>query len=226
MTFICSKTDDISLMEASESLGLEDVNGPQWDAIDEHRKTQEQLRAKLNDVKETKEVYAEILSDCGNQREIWLDLSEKVKDGGTVYAPRTKKRKARNDRGYARKRKHFDNDDDDFIVDEDQSEEESESEESEIDEPDVGGGQPLTAHQIAAKLAELKETRKETLGRRGDLDAQIKSIKEGIAAAKSSEQTATAAIAQACILGRNEYSRGAIQQDFAGMLMAMRCSPS
>lgn len=38
VTFICSKTDDISLMECQESLGLEEEMGAHWAKSDEPAK--------------------------------------------------------------------------------------------------------------------------------------------------------------------------------------------
>ena len=93
VTFICSKTDDISLMEASESLGLDEVNSPLWEKFDEQTKVQESLKQELKDLQESKIVYGEVYQDCDKQKDLWNKLKDQLEDGRTVYAP-TKKRKA------------------------------------------------------------------------------------------------------------------------------------
>ena len=208
-------------MEASESLGLEDVNGPRWDEVDEQKKVQEKLKKTLADLKDSKGVYGEILHDCDNQLELWDDLRDKIEDGRTVYTPSTKKRKAPTRNKSSKKRtktSRLDEDDDDFIVDDDDYDEDaSDSDQSEgNDASDRASKEPLTLEQIVAKIAEIKATKKQARRQRADLDLEMKKIREQVEAAKNSERKAEAAIAESCILGRNQYSKGAIQNDFAG----------
>ena len=71
VTFICSKTDDISLMEAQDSLGLNDKMGPSWDEVDRLSAKQKSLKKQLEEMKETKAVYEEVANDADEQIEVW-----------------------------------------------------------------------------------------------------------------------------------------------------------
>ncbi len=60
VTFICSKTDDISLTEAQESLGLEKDLGPLWEEFNELVKKQETLKNDLDRIRGSKLVHTEV----------------------------------------------------------------------------------------------------------------------------------------------------------------------
>ena len=90
VTFICSKTDDISLMEAQESLDLNDQKGPQWDEMDSLTQNQEALEKELDALKESKAVYSEVMDNADEQIEVWEGLMEDLEAGKTVFAPSAK----------------------------------------------------------------------------------------------------------------------------------------
>ncbi|KAK4947818.1 hypothetical protein LTR10_013326 [Elasticomyces elasticus] len=54
VTFICSKTDDISITEAQDSLGLEEELGPMWAKWDELRAKKSSMKRKLEGLKDTR----------------------------------------------------------------------------------------------------------------------------------------------------------------------------
>ena len=220
VSFICSKTDDISLSEATDSLGLGEVNEPLWDEIDRQVKIRKSLKDEICELQETKATFGETLQDCDDQLEAWEDLRSKAEDGNAVYPPRTRKRKTPMDSQKNNRKKIRRSDDDDFMVDDDYVESASESDREETSEDsaveDEGPQESLTVEQIVFRITELKQTKKEARRQRADIDAKLKDIRGQISNSKTAESETEAVIAQACIKGRNEYSRGAIQQDFAG----------
>lgn len=72
MTFICSKTDDISLEEAQDSLGLDDEMAPDWAELDQLVKKQKSIEKRLEDLKDSKTVYGEVMNDVDEQIEVWV----------------------------------------------------------------------------------------------------------------------------------------------------------
>lgn len=93
ITFICSKTDDISLTEAADSLGLDDQLTEDYDKIDELQKQVRTLKTSMQEFKDTREVYQGIIDDCVDNIEIWEALKDKVEEGKKVWAPKEKKTK-------------------------------------------------------------------------------------------------------------------------------------
>ena len=67
ITFICSKTDDISLEEAQDSLGLDSEMAPSWEEMDRLVKKQKSIKKHLEEMKETKAVYADAMNDVDEQ---------------------------------------------------------------------------------------------------------------------------------------------------------------
>ncbi len=93
ITFICSKTDDISIMEATDSLGLEEEMAADWEKIDELEARKRSLKQDLDNLKESKDVYTEVMNDPDVSIEEWGQLKESLEAGETVYAPETPSRK-------------------------------------------------------------------------------------------------------------------------------------
>ncbi|MCJ1284331.1 hypothetical protein MMC26_003662 [Xylographa opegraphella] len=216
VTFICSKTDDISLTEASDSLGLDEVNGPAWEEMDGYAKKQKELKKELEVLGQTKTVYGETVADVDEQLELWEELEAKIKDGNTVYPPNHDKKRKKSAAESPRKKAKLsrDDDDDDFIDDEEEVVEEDDDVEEE-DETTSSTNPPLTEEQITSKISELRTTKKEGRRQRTELDQKMKAIRTEIAAAKVAEERIESQISKVCIEGRNAYSKSAIQLDFA-----------
>ncbi len=73
----------------------------------------------------------------------------------------------------------------------------------------------MTHEQIAAKLQELRATKKEARGQKSEITANIAALRKEIDSAKEAEDKIQSKMSAMCISGRNQYSKGAIQQDFA-----------
>lgn len=215
VTFVCSKTDDISLMEAQESLGLDDEMGESWQKINELSKKQKALEKEKEELKETKNILGEAFNDADEQLEVWEALRDAIEEGKTVYAPKKKttaKKRKSHDHQKSRKRQRHDDSDDDFI---DNDSEEATSDGDVEDSDNAEPGEPLNEDEVTAKINELRSIKKEARRERLEIAEKIKDIDEELGEARAMEANLEAEMSALCISGRNQYSKGAIQTDFA-----------
>ncbi|ORY18048.1 hypothetical protein BCR34DRAFT_474147 [Clohesyomyces aquaticus] len=220
VTFICSKTDDISITEATDSLELEDKISALDDRERDCKRKIEGLQSKIDDLGESKQVYKLAIDGADEDLETWEGLLDKVGDGETVYAPIQSKNKRK--RGKAEKKsqkskrtKAVDSDDDFLDSDASSIEVETDSE-PDFDDEDVRAPRtPLTEDDIKAKIEELKSTKKNAKRERTQIIRDIEDSRKAIREAKAKIKDIRAEMSHICIAGRNEYSKGAIQQDFA-----------
>lgn len=217
VTFICSKTDDISLMEAQEALGLDEEMSESWLEMDGFAKKVEALEKEMNELKDTKATFGDILNDAEDQAETWEAIKDSFDDGKTVFAPMDKsarrKRKADcSSRTRKRQRRAGESDAEETG---DSNCEESSASEHGTEGPDTGDEdtrEPLDEERIVAKINEIRTTKKEARNQRADITEKMVSIRKQIEEARASEKSIEAEISSLCISGRNQYSRGAIQQ--------------
>ena len=215
VTFICSKTDDISLTEAQDSLGLDDETAPAYEELAVLRDTLKSSRKELEELKDSKSIFEEIMNDADEQIEVWESLDGKLEDGKTVYRPKAAAKK-RKSGGINKSRKRLrknssdteESDDSEFKDTDSEDDDESIAEASQDQEP-------LTNEQISTKLQELKSTKKEARTQKHEVLAKMESVRKDIKDAKRSEEKIESDLSALCISGRNQYSTGAIQQDFA-----------
>ncbi|TGO46555.1 hypothetical protein BCON_0318g00050 [Botryotinia convoluta] len=227
ITFICSKTDEISVLEASDSLGLEDVMTEDYAKIDQIDKQVDILNAKIAELKGSMAVYNDIYHDADESLDVWDDLRRDLDAGKTVYAPKAKlekspKRKRSSSPKMSRKKSkksESEDDDGDFIDDDEDEDREVENEvsdnETELEEEGLDRGEPLTIEDIEQKIDELKDIKKKARKEKVAIELAIKDVKnesKGFDAERKEIDTRMRAI---CIDGRNNYSKTAIQQDFA-----------
>ena len=224
VTFICSKTDDISLMEAQDSLGLDEQMQPSWEKIDSLEAQQREIKNRLEEMKETKALSEEVANDADEQIEVWETLQEAVSEGKVVYPPKVKStsKKRKNDsqqKSSKKKRRntYSEADDSDFIDDGHQDSDAEQDEPSDMDHSDQEStnGDPLTENQIDVKLQELKNMKKNCRLQKRELTEKMVDLRKELNTAKEDAQKIEAEMSVLCISGRNQYSRGAIQQDFA-----------
>ena len=217
VSFICSKTDDISFEEAQESLGLDEEMAPYWAAIDELSQKQKAMNKQLKELRETKTIYGETANDIDEQLDEWQALKEKLEEGKSVVSPKPKRAKKRKcgvkDKSRKKLRRTITSDDDDAEDSDLQSmsmtsEEDEQTEEEEAQEP-------LTEEQITAKLQELRKAKKEARAHKTEITEKIMALRQQIEEAEEAEQGIKSKLSALCISGRNRYSKGAIQQDFA-----------
>ncbi len=219
VTFICSKTDDISLEEAQDSLGLSDEMEPDWEELEKLVKKTKSMKKQMDEMKDTKAVYGESMNDIDEQIELWDGLKEKLENGETVFPPKAKsagKKRKYNSNNKARKRQRkTKSSDDESDNPEDSDVSDNSDEENKGSEDDLEGQEPLTEEQIVAKLQELRATKKEARAQRGEITERITELRKEIDECKIAEDRIESKMSAMCISGRNAYSKGAIQQDFA-----------
>ena len=196
VTFICSKTDDISNTEATDSLGLTDTMAVLDDELYQVETERRQLKKQTTELREQKADCTGTIDDSDEQQEVWEQLQEQIEEGKTVYAPipkiKKRKRSATSDG-------EDDDDDDDY----------------EEVRPPVERGPPLSEEDIDDKLAELKTAKKAARRRRNELESQIKELNARIADLNVKAEAIESKRSAICIAGRNKYSKTAIQVDFA-----------
>ena len=220
VTFICSKTDDVSLVEAQDSLGLSDEMEPDWEELEKLGKKTKSMEKQMDELKDTKAVYGESMNEIDEQLEIWEGLKEKSEGGATIFPPKSKsagrKRKgSNNDKARKKQRKMKASDDEsDNATDSDISDS-SDDDQKGSDDDKSEGQEPLTEGQVVAKLQEFRATKKEARARRAEITEQITQLRKEIDRSKQAEEKIESKMSAMCISGRNAYSKGAIQQDFA-----------
>ncbi|KAI1478877.1 Dynamin family-domain-containing protein [Daldinia eschscholtzii] len=221
VSFICSKTDDISITEAVDSLNLEGEFAESWDRAKELQASVSSSKSLLEKLTEEKDALGERVDEIEAQLDIWEDLQSQLSSGETVYAPFEKSRKRKRPSKSLQSRKSRspygsdvdsvhgidDNDDDDEAYEDNSSDKENSQ--------SIEKGRPLTEDDIDEKLAYLRAQKREIRDERRGLDAQIADARKQMREAKSERQEILDEIKVRCIQGRNDYARGAIKQDFA-----------
>ncbi|KAH3977063.1 hypothetical protein HBI56_016220 [Parastagonospora nodorum] len=220
VTFICSKTDDISITEAVDSLELEDEVEELYNQQRNLEKDIERVKEDIDELQESRDVYQVAQKETSNDIETWEELQEALDEGKTVYAPQPKKNKKRKKQPQqkdARKKRHTELNDsqEDFVVSDEDSAQ-SESEGASSDDEDIRAPQnSLTEEEIKAKLKELREAKKAARRSSLELSEKIKELRPKIGEYKKKIAAIKSEISHICIAGRNDYSKRAIQQDFA-----------
>ncbi|CAJ2501356.1 Uu.00g042090.m01.CDS01 [Anthostomella pinea] len=210
VSFICSKTDDISITEAAESLGLEEETSDSWERAERLENKRASLRYRIASLKETKLVLADQLDDCETKTDVWEDLESKIADGKTVYAPPDNPKKRKRAGGPSRTRKNLDSSD----VDDDMNDSDLDLSDKENSQSDPNRT-PLTEEDVEKMIASIKAQRRQIREERRAIDGQIAGFRKDMETAQQEREVILAEIKAVCVKGRNEYSRGAIKQDFA-----------
>ncbi|KAL8725127.1 MAG: hypothetical protein Q9181_006531, partial [Wetmoreana brouardii] len=217
VTFICSKTDDISCTEAQETLGLDAQLTPLWERLDELLETHEKLQTTFDDLKQLKSVYNEAANGIDDELDVWEALMNDVNAGKEVFAPkpRSSKKRGGTDRNFPRKRLRTSGEAGVGSDVESQNSESNDNTSSNDTMQVIAHGQPLTIEQIMSKIAELRVERKGARQSISDLENRTEAILMEQSQAREASESIDAEITAACIRARNEYSKRAIQQDFA-----------
>ena len=174
-------------------------------AVDDKRREVKRKKSEAEDNYKDQEAAFESVDTA---IETWEELLSKHDDGKTVYAPDvSKKRKLSNTVPSPRKRprRTVDSDDDEETQPSDDTEEAATEAEK----------QPLTQDDIETKLEELKKLKREARRAKNEAKARIGDVGSELKELAKEEADIEAKKSAICIAGRNEYSRGAIQQDFA-----------
>lgn len=218
VTFICSKTDDISITEAQDSLGLDEQMGALWEKRNICERDLKRLKKQIDELKDSREDFGQAMDETEEQLEIWETLKDDLERGQEVYAPAPKKRKRETSepsRPSKRPRRSSssgsEDDDSDYVNGNSTASIDLDDDEATEEPP----REPLTEQRVDNKIAELKCTKKEGRKHRVELDEKIKAVRAEMEKIEKADQEIEAEMSAQCISGRNNYSKGAIQQDFA-----------
>lgn len=191
VTFICSKTDDISITEAIGSLELQGQMEEFDDEFMVWNREQREVKNKIKKLKGDKEDLTDASEEAEENLEKWEALKDKVEDGESVYSP--------TDSSNKRKR----------LAELDQNSSTS------------FDGSPLTTEQIDQEINDLRQVKKDARRQRGAIDAELKELNARSMEIEAKLDAIDAKKSATCIAGRNRYSKTAIQQDFAAGIREM-----
>ncbi|KAK8100857.1 hypothetical protein PG999_011231 [Apiospora kogelbergensis] len=202
VTFICSKTDDILVTEAADSLNLQDqIEGTMQKANDFKRKIDD-LKEQLADLRYQRAAYDDTIDEIEASYDEWEELAADLSDGKVVYAPLTKsKKRKRHGRRSDASLSPGSGTEGDSLSDKENSHQQPRT--------------PLTEEQIEEAMTKLKTEKKEARAHKRSLDGQASSIRRMISETEHQHRELIAEAKSTCIKGRNNYSRSSIQWDFA-----------
>ena len=218
VTFICTKTDDISITEVSDSLDLGGVMFENWAKVDGIKKDIRTLLESVEELEESKCVHEQILNDVKHQLKIWRRLKHDLENGKAVVAPSdiSKKRKRLAKETVSNKRCNYSPQ----SIDDDNDTTDTNTDDT-IKELANSRSSVLTSHDIKDKVIELRLMKRGAYMDHADLDARIKSQKQEVESLMKAKGRIEAEMTALCIASRNHYSRRAIQQDFAAGVKEM-----
>ncbi|KAF2800452.1 hypothetical protein K505DRAFT_228631 [Melanomma pulvis-pyrius CBS 109.77] len=196
VTFICSKTDDISITEATDSLDLENRISVYRDEGRVCNKRLQKLNEEVRGLQVSIKYCEKTISEVDNDVAVGYTLKDGLNRGQTAYAPINKgnKRKRGNLDEISRKRNRPEEDSNDSYT-----------------EVTAAPQTPLTEEDIRIKLEKREHARYEI----SQMTAKRKKLRKDQAVIKSNLANIRLEISAICIAGRNEYSKSAVQQHYA-----------
>ena len=223
-----------TVTEASDSLGLEDETSADWAKVDIIDQEIKDRKKSLEEFKANKDICLEVMNEADDEIDIWDKLKDECDEGGTVFAPfkkaQSKKRKRPENSTEpgknTKKTKNSTSNEDDFddkheyhdsdVIPKSDADSDSEGNASQSDiSGDDEQAEALTIEKIDEHLLTIKEDKKRARKERSDLDRKMKEINAEIEALRTKRSKIETRMTAVCIEGRNNYSRGAIQLDFA-----------
>jgi peptidoglycan hydrolase CwlO-like protein len=213
VTFICSKTDDVSISEASESLDIKNEKSEPKDSLRDLDSAVERLRKKFRNLKSKRSAYSNAIEKIEDMIETWDDLGSKMDGGETFYAPfgkstgKKRKRQAHSSKSYKKGGDRSDIGSDSGIPDSSISDDEN------TQPPEKQ--EPLTKAEINQTLATLKSTKKRKQEKIRALEKKISQVKDHMHEQQKEKVSLISDMKATCIKDRNDYSRRVIKQDFA-----------
>ncbi|KAL6715665.1 hypothetical protein ACLMJK_006626 [Lecanora helva] len=176
------------------------------------------MKQRLEELKDSKGVYGDVMNDADEQIEVWDALKDSLEDGRTVFRPESKaenKKRKRGKKMRSQRKKSRRSSSDESEDSGDSGFDNSSSEDEEERRVPSEEMEPLDREQITAKLQELKATKKEARTQKTEITEKIIATRKEMEEAEAAEKKIEGKVSAMCISGRNQYSKGAIQQDFA-----------
>ncbi|KAK8136375.1 hypothetical protein PG984_004315 [Apiospora sp. TS-2023a] len=206
VTFICSKTDDLLITEAADSLNLQDQIDETMFKADEFKRKVNSLKDQMADLREQRAAYDDRLDEIEASYDEWEDIGSALSDGKTVYAPLPKSKKRKRHGRQSSVQSDTGSESDFSRVPGESRDKENSSHQART---------PLTEDQIEEAMTELKSEKKEVRNLKRGVDEQTSNVRKMITQAEGERLALLAQAKSTCIKGRNDYSRRAIQWDFA-----------
>ena len=215
VTFICSKTDDISIAETTEALGLakifkeiDDELDPLLARIRVLEKDLKEHNTKLIDLSHTSYTVEQDL-------DIWQDLSRRAAAGEQVYEPTPRLKRLRPRPAHDRLRKRARTAIGMYAESDDADADAGDRHDIKVELDELDERLPLHQEQISTRLEALNARRK-------DIHQQDTEIREALESAELELPDLHEYVNELtfikrgrCIRARNEYSTTAIKRDFA-----------
>lgn len=211
ITFICTKTDDISPKEVTRSLRLDSaVQDHDRELIDLDAQRAEAIIKREELLQQEKDGKFAKIEIERSIRE-WKSWRKQVLAGRVVYAPKhtTRKRKSKRPQPPRSKRPSVS----DSASDGSSSSEDTTTEES--DDEDDSLGEPLTKEKVQQELNQLQTTEIEIRESGKRIKKEIKALRTLENDLKTEKKWSDARLKLVCIQARNNYSRHALQQQYA-----------
>ncbi|KAI0010153.1 hypothetical protein F4779DRAFT_578938 [Xylariaceae sp. FL0662B] len=210
VTFICSKTDDIVLCEAAESLGLT----RQLKALHRKEKTlqewESERQPQLDDEESRLRSLSTLNRDLDQRLARWEKLETRHRKGETVSPPKepSKKRKITTQRSRGNKKLKMDvtgtyASANDFWDD------------LEKDMPNFTDDQPLDNDQIRLMIDHLRSKKNIAIEEIENLDNKIEAGSDDHAKVSDEYSNEYSSLLALCVRKRNEYSCRVMRKDFA-----------
>ena len=219
VTFICTKTDDISITEVAENHDPGGELFESWARIDQIEKDISTKQESAEGLEKSRFDYGNELKDVKDQLKIWGDWKRRLENGETVVAPPdiSKKRKRSAEADGSRKERHYSCRSGSYDSEDGISTNTDDTAEELPNRP----GTILTSQIIKDKITELRLKKRSNARICAKLDADIDSQTQEIKSYIKESGKIKAEINARCIKQRNDYSRAAIQVDFAAGVKEM-----
>jgi len=217
VTFICSKTDDISVTEAVEVLGID--KEPIWQKSHDVMEELHSLNQTMRGLSSQMDALNQSVKDADEKIRSWRRRLNDLKKGRkTVFTPPqpTKKRKRANGGSGRRVKKSGHNYSDSVSTSGDEDKNASDSNQrTEEQAQEENEPLPLTRKDIEKKLKDFNIEKKEDLQKAKKLTG-VKGDAESQRSQRQKESDNLEALITAnCVKKRNDYSRQAIKLDYA-----------
>lgn len=216
VSFICSKTDEICIGEAVESLGLRKENARVTKKLEAMKKWEASNQIQFGYDIEYSDTLSKLSGDIDRSLSQWEKLELRQKDGKPVLPsdinPMKRKAGGRSTRANKRPKLEFPDGEDaahehpslDNLLDQLQKE-----------KPHFPEDQPLNGEQIRSMIEYLRSKKNAAIDEKDALDEQIDDADNEQAKLCESASQAQRNLEASCIRRRNEYAREAIRSHFA-----------
>ncbi|KAL9075583.1 MAG: hypothetical protein Q9157_003987 [Trypethelium eluteriae] len=239
ITFVCSKTDDISITEAYSAFDLDETMSESYDRatqleslIEEaennrakHKSTLKRQKLMLEAIDGRIDRWEDRKTDLADQKPVHdsseedekdLDDGENVSDSFEQYKKRKRSpHKSPRSHRWSKKARAGCDLDEEMSSDNSSIDTVSEDYDMEEKEQDRKPRAPLTVKQVDDKLLELKEMKNETRKQCAEMRKEVDQADQKVNELKEAKLNCESQIRAACIAERNRRSKDAIQQDFA-----------